>query len=45
MSSFGIPQLTATILHLLDINHEATFPDHTGRPLRVVEGEPIAELF
>ena len=38
------PQLTATILHLLGVNHEATFPDRTGRPLRVVEGEPIAAL-
>ena len=38
------PQLTATILHLLGVNHEATFPDRTGRPLRVVEGEPIAGL-
>ncbi len=38
------PQLTATILHLLGVNNEATFPDRTGRPLRVVEGEPIAGL-
>jgi hypothetical protein len=38
------PQLTATILHLLGIGHEATFPDRTGRPLRVVEGEPLAAL-
>ena len=38
------PQLTATILYLLGVNHEATFPDRTGRPLRVVEGEPIAGL-
>ncbi len=38
------PELTATILHLLGISHEATFPDRTGRPLRVVEGEPIAAL-
>ncbi|MBM4002467.1 MAG: DUF1501 domain-containing protein [Planctomycetes bacterium] len=37
-------QLTATILHLLGVSHEATFPDRTGRPLRVVEGEPIAAL-
>ena len=39
------PELTATILHLLGIHHEATFPDRTGRPMRVVEGEPIAGLF
>lgn len=38
------PQLTATILHLLGISHEATFPDRTGRPLRIVEGEPVREL-
>jgi hypothetical protein len=38
------PELTATILHLLGIHHEATFPDRTGRPMRVVEGEPIAAL-
>ena len=37
-------QLTATILHLLGIGHEATFPDATGRPLRATEGEPIAAL-
>ncbi len=36
------PDLTATILHLLGIGHEATFPDRTGRPFRVTEGEPIA---
>jgi hypothetical protein len=34
--------LTATILHLLGIGHEATFPDRTGRPFRVTEGDPIA---
>lgn len=38
------PELTATILHLLGISHEATFPDPTGRPLKVVEAEPIAAL-
>ena len=38
------PELTATILHLLGIHHEATFPDRTGRPMRVVEGEPITAL-
>ena len=38
------PELTATILHLLGISHEATFPDRTGRPLRVVEGAPITAL-
>ena len=40
-----LPQeLTATILHLLGIGHEATFPDATGRPLRAVEGEPVEAL-
>jgi hypothetical protein len=38
------PQLTATLLHLLGVSHEAMFPDPAGRPLRVVEGEPIAAL-
>ncbi len=38
------PELTATILHLLGISHEATFPDPTGRPLKVVEAEPVAAL-
>jgi hypothetical protein len=33
--------LTATILHLLGIGHEAFFPDRTGRPLRATEGTPI----
>lgn len=37
-------ELTATILHLLGIGHEAVFLDRTERPLRVVEGEPIAAL-
>ncbi len=38
------PELTATILHLLGIRNDATFPDRTGRPLPVVEGQPIAAL-
>lgn len=38
------PQLTATILHLLGVDHEAMFPDPAGRPLKAVEGEPIAAL-
>lgn len=38
------PDLTATILHLLGIGHEAMFPDRTGRPLRATEGHPIREL-
>lgn len=33
--------LTATILHLLGVGHEATFPDPAGRLLRATEGEPI----
>jgi hypothetical protein len=35
------PDLTATIFHLLGIGHDAFFPDPTGRPIRVAEGEPI----
>jgi hypothetical protein len=38
------PELTATILHLLGIDHEATFPDRTGRPLLASEGEPLWSL-
>jgi hypothetical protein len=38
------PDLTATILHLLGIGHEAFFPDRFGRPLRATEGEPIQAL-
>jgi hypothetical protein len=33
--------LSATILHLLGIGHEAFFPHPTGRPLRATEGTPI----
>jgi hypothetical protein len=36
--------LTATIFHLLGINHEAFFPHPTGRPMRVTEGEPLYAL-
>ena len=36
--------LTATILHLLGIGHEALFADRFGRPLRATEGEPIQAL-
>lgn len=36
--------LTATVLHLLGIGHEASFPDRFGRPMRVTEGEPIQAL-
>ena len=38
------PELTATILHLLGIDHDATFPDRTGRPLLASEGEPLWSL-
>lgn len=37
-------ELTATILHLLGIGHEAFFPHPTGRPLRATEGEPLWPL-
>ena len=36
--------LTATIFHLLGIGHDAIFPDPTGRPLHVTEGEPIEPI-
>ncbi len=32
-------ELTATILHLVRIGHDATFPDRTGRPSLATEGE------
>lgn len=32
---------TATLFHLLGIDHETTFTDRLGRALRVTEGEPI----
>ncbi|REK13090.1 MAG: DUF1501 domain-containing protein [Planctomycetota bacterium] len=38
------PDLTATMFHLLGIEHTATFHDRTGRPLPVTEGEPIRAL-
>jgi hypothetical protein len=37
-------ELFATILHYLGVQSDDTFPDPTGRPMRVVEGEPIAAL-
>jgi hypothetical protein len=37
-------ELTATIVHLLGIGHEATFPHPTGRPIRITEGEPLWRL-
>lgn len=36
--------LTATILHLLGIGHEALFRDRFNRPFRVTEGTPIAGI-
>ena len=36
--------LTATMFHLLGIGHEATFPDRTGRPRPVSQGQPIHAL-
>jgi hypothetical protein len=36
--------LSATIVHLLGIGHDATFPDATGRPFHVTRGEPIAAV-
>lgn len=36
--------LTATMLHLLGIGHEALFRDRTGRPFRASDGEPIHAL-
>jgi hypothetical protein len=36
--------LTATILHLLGIDPNATFPDMTGRPFHASNGQPISAL-
>ena len=44
LATVAAQRLTATILHLLGVSHEAMFPDPAGRPLRVVEGDPIAAL-
>ena len=38
------PEFTATLFHLLGIGQETTFPDRTGRPLLVCEGEPLHTL-
>jgi hypothetical protein len=38
------PELTATIFHLLGIDPRSTFPDRTGRPLPISEGEPLWTL-
>lgn len=37
--------LVASIYKALGIDHERTLPDHQNRPIRLVEGEPISELF
>ncbi|MFZ9090314.1 MAG: DUF1501 domain-containing protein [Planctomycetaceae bacterium] len=37
-------QLFATILHFLGVRSDETFPDPAGRPMRVVEEEPISAL-
>ena len=36
--------LTATIFHLLGIEHDITFRDRSGRPLRATEGTPLYGL-
>ena len=38
------PDLIATFLHLLGIDHHFEVRDRTGRPLRAVEGEPARAL-
>jgi uncharacterized protein (DUF1501 family) len=35
----------ATVLSALGISPELTLPDRLGRPLRICDGQPIAELF
>ncbi|WP_169973377.1 DUF1501 domain-containing protein [Tautonia rosea] len=36
--------LTATIFHLLGIDHHGTFPDKLGRPQPITRGEPLYSL-
>lgn len=36
--------MTATMLHLLGIGHDAFFPDRFGRPHPVTDGNPIAKI-
>jgi hypothetical protein len=36
--------LTATMFHLLGMEHQTTFPDRLGREHRLTEGEPIWQL-
>ena len=36
--------LSATILHLLGIGHNATMPDRSGRPLHICNGTPMHQL-
>jgi hypothetical protein len=38
------PELTATILHLLGIGHDAVFHDRFGRPYHATEGQPITPV-
>ena len=38
------PELIATVLHLLGVNHDVQVRDRTGRPLRAVEGHPVRGL-
>lgn len=36
--------LTATLFHLLGIDHHGSFPDRLGRPLSLTHGEPLFAL-
>jgi hypothetical protein len=36
--------ILATVYHHLGIDHRRQFPDPTGRPVSLCEGEPIREL-
>jgi hypothetical protein len=38
------PELTATILHLLGVGHDALFYDRLNRPFHATQGTPIAGL-
>jgi uncharacterized protein (DUF1501 family) len=42
---FSTADTTATIYHLLGIDHHAELTDQTGRPVPITTGEPMVELF
>ncbi|HVC98832.1 MAG TPA: hypothetical protein VND64_34525 [Pirellulales bacterium] len=41
---FEPQDLSAAVLYLLGIDHEASFPDHFNRLHRATEGTPLCEV-